>query len=188
MLDIVLYPDPCLTRPCRQITDEELAAGKIDVGNGKMDISVLAAEMTTLMRQNKGVGLAAPQVGLNIHMFIADLPTASAAPLVFINPVLSDLSGEDEAIEGCLSLPGIGVKVKRAKRLNAKAKNQNGIEFDIEADGILAKVIQHEDDHCHGILIIQKKPPTKKVAEALDELERKYKNWEERKKRSNPPS
>ena len=115
-------------------------------------------------------------------MFIAELPTATAAPLVFINPELSEMSGEHESIEGCLSLPGVGVKIKRAEKVKVKAKNQNGIEFDLDAEGVLAKVAQHEYDHLEGVLILTRGNVNlnRNNRTVLDRLEEIHERWQKR--------
>jgi len=155
-VEIVVYPDPVLRKQCRALTEEEIKTGVID---GK-PIKELVAEMTRLMREapGHGVGLAAPQIGIPIRLFIVDIALSSpnAIPLVFINPEISDPHGEEEQVEGCLSLPGVHLKVKRAQTVKVKARNIEGIEFDFEAKGGMARCVQHENDHCFGTMIIQK--------------------------------
>lgn len=181
-MEIVAYPDARLTQKCRPLTDEEIKSGSISEAGSQILLSTLLAEMTSLMRASNGVGLAAPQVGLNVRLFIAELPTATAAPLVFINPELSEMSGEHESIEGCLSLPGVGVKVKRAEKVKVKAKNQNGIEFDLDAEGVLAKVAQHEYDHLEGVLILTRGNVNlnRNNRTVLDRLEEIHERWQKR--------
>lgn len=179
MREIVNYPDPILTQVCRPFTDEEIKAGRV----GDMDIRQLVDEMTRLMRTNNaGVGLAAPQVGLSLRLFIAEVPANNAAPLVFINPEISDPRGSEEMTEGCLSLPGVSIRVKRPQMIHIKAKNLNGAEFETDANGPLARICQHEFDHIEGILITKRGPMGigNKNPDALRELERIYKRWQDR--------
>src|SRR5687768_8737653 len=100
-LKIILYPDPRLKKMSVPVTTFDDA------------LRQLAARMLELMREAKGVGLAAPQVGENIRLFVMNPTQEPGDDHVYINPVLSDLEGEDEAEEGCLSLPGIHVNVTR---------------------------------------------------------------------------
>jgi peptide deformylase len=181
MLELVTYPDPILNKVCRPITDEELQGRIVDGFN----LDEIVDEMTYIMRHNSipGSGLAAPQVGLSIDLFIVDLHAATApVPLVFINPELSDFRGKEEMVEGCLSLPGVQVKVKRPQMVKVKAKNLSGKEFESDFNGDLARVIQHEFDHTRGITILTKgNSNTKRNRDALEYMERTHKNWEERK-------
>jgi peptide deformylase len=184
MLELVNHPDPILKQVCRPITDEELKTRMID----DLTLDEIVNEMTRIMQTNSvpGSGLAAPQVGLAIKLFIVDLPAATApVPLVFINPELSDFRGKkEEMIEGCLSLPDVQVKVKRSQMVKVKAKNLEGKEFESDFNGMLARVIQHEADHLNGVTILTRgSSNTKRNRDALDKMERIYKNWEERHKK-----
>lgn len=118
------------------------------------------AAMRRLLKKAKGVGLAAPQAGKSSRVFILSLPEElrdKSYPEIFINPVLLERSAEEEIMEeGCLSLPGIYGEVPRAKRIKIRAVNKNGDEFEVEANGIPARVIQHEYDHLEGILFIDR--------------------------------
>lgn len=115
-------------------------------------IRALAKDMLETMTKNSGVGLSACQVGKNIRMFVAH------PGIVFINPEIIKLSKKTETMEeGCLSLPGIFLKIKRAKSLKIKALDENGKKFTLKAKNLLARVIQHENDHLNGILITDKK-------------------------------
>src|SRR5438105_4217950 len=108
-LKIVLYPDPRLKKASQPVTqfDERLRS--------------LAARMFELMREAKGVGLAAPQVGENVRLFVMNVTQEAGDDRVYVNPVLSDFEGEEEAEEGCLSLPGIHVNVNRGKQVRMRA-------------------------------------------------------------------
>lgn len=121
-------------------------------------IKVLAKDLLDTMYVNNGVGLAAPQVGENIRMFVIDTSTGDEAlnPLVFINPKIIKKSGAVIREEGCLSFPAAYTKVRRYKNVIVKAFDRNGKPFIMEAkDGsLLAIAIQHENDHLDGILFI----------------------------------
>lgn len=125
--------------------------------------------MIELMFEAEGIGLAAPQIGLNWRLFVAhvpaneerstesDPPTATAEPVVYINPVLSDPKGELVAYEeGCLSLPDITGEVMRPEHITISATDLEGQRFTRTAGGLLARCWQHEFDHLEGVLIIDR--------------------------------
>ncbi len=117
------------------------------------DIRRLVEDMFETMYAANGVGLAAPQVGKNIRLAIID---TGDDPLVFINPEIIKSSGKETCDEGCLSLPGLSEKVQRAARVVARATDLDGQDFEIEAEGLLARAIQHELDHLDGVLFIDR--------------------------------
>ncbi len=119
------------------------------------DIHNLAIDILETMYKNNGVGLSACQIGKNIRLFV--LPKKLSKKWAFINPEIIKISKKEEAIkEGCLSLPGVFVPVKRAKSVKVKAIDENGKEFKLKAKNLLARVIQHENDHLNGVLITDK--------------------------------
>lgn len=155
-LTLRTYPDPILSESCApisEVTDETLD---------------LVVAMTKLMLERRGVGLAAPQVGYPICLFVVDIwwPNLSDQTepgdntLTFINPVLT--YGEEIARgpEGCLSLPGLEESVPRSKAIQVHAIGDDGKPFTMEAAGLLARVIQHEYDHLQGKLMIEHLGPT----------------------------
>ena len=109
------------------------------------------SQMAVLMYEGDGVGLAAPQVGINEAMIVADI---GSGLYKLINPKIVEASGSQVNQEGCLSVPGICVKIKRADKVKIKAQDDFGKPLDIEADGLLACVFQHEIDHLKGKLIV----------------------------------
>ncbi|MFA5059178.1 MAG: peptide deformylase [Candidatus Omnitrophota bacterium] len=111
---------------------------------------MLIASMIETMHQNKGVGLAAPQVGINEQIFVADVGNGPAA---FINPRILKKSGSEVLEEGCLSIPGIIVKVKRPKKILVEHLDEDNQLIRKEYDELLARVILHETDHLKGKLI-----------------------------------
>ncbi len=119
------------------------------------DIQKLAKDMLETMIENNGVGLSACQIGKNIRIFI--VPKELSRKWVFINPKIVKISQKTDVMkEGCLSLPGIFVPVKRAESIKIKALDENGKEFKLKAKKLLARVIQHEYDHFNGVLITDK--------------------------------
>lgn len=163
-LAIIHYPDPRLRKPAAPVTrfDEALAR--------------LAERMFELMRHDEGVGLAAPQVGLSQRLFVANATGKPEDALVCVNPELHDLSGSGEAEEGCLSIPGVRVRVRRATRGRLRAFDAAGRPFEREVDGLLARVCQHELDHLNGVLILDRMGPGDRLAtrKALRALEAEF--------------
>jgi peptide deformylase len=160
-LTIRVYPDPVLRRkavPIPEITD---------------DTRKVVAIMERIMREEEGIGLAAPQVGLSWRMFIVDVPKDPKAKppkedeadllshtsglVVYINPVLLKPKGPVERFEeGCLSLPNISGDVVRPRIITIEATGLDGVRFTQHGSGLLARCWQHEMDHLDGVLIIDK--------------------------------
>lgn len=115
----------------------------------------LIKDMVETMYEADGVGLAAPQVGILKRVFVIDVYDGEG-PRVFINPEILDLKGSQVGEEGCLSCPGEAEDVDRAMYVKVKAINEKGEEFILEAEELLARAIQHENDHLDGILFIDK--------------------------------
>jgi len=140
MLTIRKYPDDILSVKCVPIPKEVI-------------LQIMAnyiREMRELMNLAKGIGLSAPQVGLPYRFFITNLP---AIPIAF-NPIIVGSSREaSEEMEGCLSLPGQQVLIKRPDRIRLRYQDWNGNPHDKLFVGITARVIQHECDHLDGLLI-----------------------------------
>lgn len=164
-LKIICYPDPRLKKPSARIT--EFAPS----------LKVLADQMLALMREAKGVGLAAPQVGLNIRLFVMNATGKPEDDRVYLNPMLSEAEGDEEDEEGCLSIPELRVNILRAKRLRMEAQDLQGKTSIQDADGFVARVWQHESDHLNGILLTDRMGPVAKIANRglLKELEAKFK-------------
>ena len=163
---IVTYPHPVLAQKAEsvvEITDE---------------IRNLAAEMIEIMYADKGIGLAAPQVAESIRLITVDLsgPEKREDPRVFINPVLSNLEGEVESEEGCLSVVGYRSTVVRAERLRLTALDLDGNTVEMYADDLMAICLQHEVDHLEGVLFIDKISKLKRTL-----YERKLKKWQKQK-------
>ncbi len=141
MLEIITLGNDILRKPSALVADFD---------QGIVDFSQALIE--TLGRQ-EGIGLAAPQVGQSIRMFVTHVK--GDIPRVFINPEIVGTSIElSEYEEGCLSIPGIWADVTRPKKVSIQAWNEKGKMFTLDAEGILARVIQHEYDHLRGVLFI----------------------------------
>ncbi len=120
-------------------------------------IQDLVADLLDTMYAKNGVGMAAPQIGSNYRIFVIDTSKNDEPlnPIVFINPKIIKKSGGYITNEGCISFPEVYTKVRRYKKIMVKALDRNGKPFIMEADGgLLASVIQHENDHLDGILFI----------------------------------
>ncbi len=169
-LEIVLWPDPRLRRKCLPIAEFDTETVR--------RLTLLADRMFAIMREEKGVGLAGPQVGVNVQIFVMN-PTRSGKPdgdRIYINPQLSEPDGEDELEEGCLSLPDINTPVLRSLRLRINARTLTGDVIDETAEGFAPRVWQHETDHLNGILILDKMPPSIRMShrKELKNLEDDY--------------
>jgi peptide deformylase len=152
VLPILTYPDPRLksvAEPIEAVTDE---------------IRTLAEDMAETMYAAPGVGLAANQVGILKRIFVIDIADEEEPSelLVFINPEILELDGEQLFNEGCLSFPGAAEEIRRAATVKVRALNTDGESFELEADGLLAVAIQHENDHLNGVLMIDKVGTLKK--------------------------
>lgn len=112
--------------------------------------------MAETMYAAPGVGLAATQVDVHLRVIVIDVSESRDQLRVFINPELVAASGEAEVEEGCLSVPGVYEKVRRAERVTVRALDAGGEPFTLEAEGLLAVCIQHEMDHLEGIVFVEK--------------------------------
>lgn len=165
-LKIVRYPDPRLRGPCLKVEgiDDALRA--------------LTRRMFELMYVARGVGLAAPQVGLPLRLFVAN-PAGGPDPdqeAVYISPVVEEQSGQMIEDEGCLSLPGLNCKIKRANVVTLTATDLDGQRFRQTGEELIARIFQHETDHLNGLLIADKMSAVSKMANRrlLKELEERF--------------
>jgi len=128
------------------------------------DFRTTVEAMFRLMYDAGGVGLAAPQVGISKRFFIMDVPNEDGAPnpLVFINPEIIAVEGEQIGDEGCLSFPGIYQIVKREMRVIARAQNLDGEIFEADLADLAARCVLHETDHCDGIVFLDRMSPLKR--------------------------
>lgn len=118
------------------------------------EIKKLVEEMFDTLALEQGVGLAAPQVGVNKRVIIIDCSHEGIKPFPLINPEILKASGKDTDNEGCLSIPGVFLPVVRSTKIKVKARDLNDRQTIFEADGFLARVIQHEIDHLDGKLFV----------------------------------
>jgi peptide deformylase len=142
---ILHYPDKRLRNPGEPVTEFGPALAK------------LVEDMAETMYAAPGVGLAATQIGEPVRVFIIDIATAEDAPSelrVFVNPEILERNGEQVWEEGCLSFPGVHEEIQRAERVRVRAQDVSGAVFELEADGLLAVAIQHENDHLDGKLMV----------------------------------
>lgn len=142
-LSLVYYPDPVLEQECERVTEFDNKLAKLL--NGMYD----------LMLEADGVGLAAPQVGVAKQVAIVDVGDRNGK-VELINPVILEQRGEQVGPEGCLSFPDLFGDVARAQYVKVKAQNRRGKVYVLEAKGFLARAIQHEIDHLHGVLFTSK--------------------------------
>jgi len=157
-LELIFYPDPVLRIKALPVTEFDQA------------LKATAERMIQIMRAEDGIGLAAPQAGLSIRLFVCDVPQShnddaeidglalcTDGPVVWVNPTITSNSKSMTTLEeGCLSLPNIRGDILRPETIAMTAKDLDGNDFTIHAGGLLAKCIQHEFDHLEGVLIIDK--------------------------------
>ena len=141
-LKILEFPDKRLRRVSEAITT-------FDQG-----LKRLSDNMLMTMYEEKGIGLAAPQVNKPVRLIVMDISEDRDQPLVFVNPVVSSFEGKVESNEGCLSVPDIKTDIKRHETITLNAQNLEGTAISLETDGLLSICIQHEIDHLNGKLFI----------------------------------
>jgi len=126
-------------------------------------LHTLIADMFETMYAEEGVGLAAPQIGISMRVIVVDPREDAVQPFAFINPEIIETSEETERDEeGCLSLPGLKDLVERPVRVVARGLDAEGRPKQIEAAGLLARILQHEVDHLNGVLFIDRVTPLKR--------------------------
>jgi peptide deformylase len=127
------------------------------------ELRALVQDMFETMYDAEGIGLAGPQVGVSRRVIVVDLHEEGGRPLALINPVISAPSTETDRVEeGCLSIPGVSASVERPIRIAVDALTPTGEPVRIEAEGMLARCLQHEVDHLDGILFIDRISPLKR--------------------------
>ena len=151
-LRLVYYPDPILKKKCAPVEDFG------------QDLRAFAAQMLELMHEAKGLGLAAPQVGVSHGLFVCNVTGEPGDDLVFVNPAFTELTGATEQEEGCLCLPGVGVTMRRATQAVIEAQTTEGKPFRMTGEGLLARVWQHEVDHLEGRLIVDNMTTADEIA------------------------
>lgn len=164
--EIRLYGDPVLREKCRPVEE-------VDDG-----VRELIADLTETMYEADGIGLAAPQIGVPIRVFVYDVREEGTEPGVLVNPEIVSCEGRVKEEEGCLSIPGIAELVERSERIVVRGLDADGESVEIEADGLLSRCIQHENDHLDGVLFIDRLSPLKRQM-----LQRKWARMEESERR-----
>ena len=165
-LCVLRYPDPRLRQKAAP-----LRAGELDDS-----VRALVARMYELMADHKGVGLAATQVGVPLRIFVAS-PTAQAADRrAYLNPRITSYEGTIVNEEGCLSVPGVNTKIKRHDKVTLEAVDLAGRTFLVEADGLLARIFQHETDHLDGKLVVDRMGAVARLSHraAIKQLEEEF--------------
>ena len=141
ILEIKIYPETVLRKKCKDIEK---------IGEEEKR---LAENMLKTMYKNNGAGLAAPQVGVLKKIIVIDV---GQGPVILFNPKIVKKTGKTKSEEGCLSIPGVILNVKRAKKVEVEGLDQNNKKVNIKADNYLAYALQHEIDHLSGILILDR--------------------------------
>ena len=168
---ITHFPTPVLSQRAKPVE-------KIDD-----NIKKLAEKMIDIMLASGGIGLAAPQAGVNLRIFVVSPDGTKENAKVYINPEI-ELSGPLEVNdEGCLSIPGVFAKIKRYKNCKIAATDLDGNTFTEEASGLLVRAFQHEYDHLEGIMIKDRMGQVARIA-ARKRLKQLQKDYEEKNKNS----
>jgi peptide deformylase len=152
---IVKYGDPVLEEKC-----DPVEAGEF----GTPELKKLVADMFDTMYAAKGVGLAAPQIGIKKRLTVID-PSAGENPaerVVLVNPEILSKEGKITEEEGCLSIPGFREQVQRARTTRVRAQDEDGKTFELSGEDLLSRAIQHENDHLDGVLFIHRLSPLKR--------------------------
>ncbi len=163
-LRIISYPDPILRKQAKPIETFDTS------------VSLLTEKMWELMHQGRGVGLAGPQVGLSLRIFVWNPSGDPKDNQVAINPKLENLQGQTACEEGCLSVDGVNVEIKRAEYVEMQAQLPDGSTYRLAAEGLPARIWQHENDHLDGRLIVDYMSPAEEIANrrAIKELTAKH--------------
>ena len=143
---IRVFGDPVLKQRAAEVQDVDGALVR------------LAQDMITTMYEAPGLGLAAPQVGVQKRLFVYDLQDEKG-PHVIVNPTISEVRGEWVYEEGCLSVPGLAWEIVRPKEIHLTGYDLEGNEVSIEADEVEARLFQHELDHLEGVLLLDRLEP-----------------------------
>ncbi len=144
---------PVLKYGARQLTEVSRPVEAFDA-----ELEKLAEDLLETMYAERGVGLAAPQIGVNLCLIVTDVTAAGeeGESFTLVNPETIDRQGKEKAEEGCLSIPGFTAVVERATRVTVRARSLQGDTIQIEAEGLLARVLCHEIDHLDGILFLDR--------------------------------
>ncbi len=162
LLKVRQYGDPCLRQ--KSVLVEEIGVPE----------RMLIQAMVQTMHEDKGIGLAAPQVGINKRIFVIDI---GDGPMVFINPKIINAEGASVLEEGCLSIPEALVKVERPEKIRVQYRDEDNKLFERDFDELQARVIQHENDHLDGKMIVDyaTEEELAKWKKKLEEIEKEKK-------------
>jgi peptide deformylase len=144
------FGDPVLRRHCREVEEIDDA------------VRTLIEDLVDTMYAEEGVGLAAPQVGVPLRVFVYDVQDPGMEPGVLINPRIVEAEGSVRESEGCLSIPNLSEIVERSAHVVVEGLDREGEPVRIEADGLLSRCLQHERDHLDGVLFIDRVSPLKR--------------------------
>ncbi len=163
-LELLRYPNPRLREICTAVNEvDEFAVA-------------LVKRMFELMFAHRGVGLAAPQVGVSVRLFVASPTLDPQDRRVYINPTIVSSEGRQDGDEGCLSFPDISCRVRRHSNVTVRAQNLRGEWFEETAEELAARIIEHESDHLDGRLLVDRMGSVAKLAnrQILKELEEQF--------------
>jgi peptide deformylase len=176
-MKIVKYPHPALRTQARPVTS-------ID-----REVQIAAGQMLDLMYKHEGLGLAAPQVALDYQLLVMNFegdPARKDMEYVAINPVIVESKGVLNDREGCLSFPGLYQNIRRAKTVKVQAYNLKGELYEMTCSDLPSRVWQHEIDHLHGVLFIDKMGPLGRLA-SRKEIDKFIADFEKDKKKGDLP-
>lgn len=161
-LEILIHPDPRLRQVAKPVSQVDKR------------IQQLVDDMFETMYEAPGIGLAATQVNVHKRVVVIDVSDNKDDPRVFINPEITELHGEEEMEEGCLSVPGFQEVVKRAESIRVTALDKDGQSFELETGGLLAVCVQHEIDHLNGKLFTDylSKLKQRRIRKKLEKIEK----------------
>jgi peptide deformylase len=141
-----------------RVGDPRLLAPNTEVEAFSPELPALLADMFDTCRAAPGIGLAAPQIGVNLRVAVIDLSVGAEpdARIVLVNPTIVESSGEQREEEGCLSIPDFAERVTRPARVKARFRDASGAERELEGTGLLARALCHEIDHLDGLLYVDR--------------------------------
>ena len=152
---IVYYPDPVLKKRAAPV--------EVPADGASPELEAFVAEMLATMKEAKGVGLAAPQVGESVRIFVASATGDPEDALVAINPEVQPHGSTCQMEEGCLSLPGLHAQVVRPELVEMTWTGLDGVRQTAEFDGFFARILQHEFDHLEGVLFFERMTPADRI-------------------------
>lgn len=169
--------------PVRRVTKHgervlKTPCAPVDYAAMKDELPRVLKDMWATMNAARGVGLAAPQIGLNLRLAVVDIrPEGKSQRFVLINPEITSRAGEKLEDEGCLSIPGIYAPLARAERVRVRALGADGAPWERDAEGLLARAFQHEIDHLDGKLYVDRLPFELKL-KVLDAIKDAKPRWD----------